>query len=92
MDFDSPIQRPRSDLWYILPILSGVIGGLISYFAIKYDEPKKARNCLFLGITLTMIPIILMMIPLLIFSVTEFSIEFTEPYRPPIKFLEEFYI
>ena len=83
MVFDSSLQRPRSDLWYVLPVLSGILGGLISYFAIKYDDPKKARNCLFLGIILTVIPIVMMIIPFLFFSVIEFSTELKEPNNPP---------
>lgn len=97
MDFkdnNSTFTRTRSDLWYILPIFGGIIGGLISWFAIRYDDPRKARNCLLLGIILTAIPIILMAImSLLIFnSTTEFSIEPVDPYRPPIKLLDEFSI
>ena len=92
-DNNNVVTRTRSDLWYILPIFGGIIGGIISWFAIRYDDPRKARNCLLLGIVLTAIPIILMIIPLLIFSsTTEFSIEPSNPYRPPIKFLDEFSI
>ena len=90
---NSTIRRIRSDLWYILPIFGGIIGGIISWFAIKYDDPRKGRNCLLLGIVLTAIPIILMIIPFLIFSsTTEFSMEPFDPYQPPIKFVDEFSI
>ena len=37
----------------MLPIFFGVFGGLISYFAIRSDDPGKARNNLYLGIALT---------------------------------------
>ena len=37
--------RIRSDFWYLLPIFGGFLGGLISWFAIKYDDPRKAKNC-----------------------------------------------
>jgi len=43
-----------------------VIGGIIAFFVIKEDDPKKARNCLYLGIILAAVPIILILIPLLI--------------------------
>jgi hypothetical protein len=43
-----------------------VIGGIIAFFVIKEDDPKKARNCLYLGIILAAIPIILVVIPLFI--------------------------
>ena len=43
----------RSGLWYLLPIFLGVIGGVIAYFVIRTDDPKKAKNCLLIGIVLT---------------------------------------
>lgn len=58
--------RKRSSLWFLLPILLSVIGGLIAYFIIKEDDPKKAKNCLLLGIILTAISFAIFVIPLLI--------------------------
>ena len=58
--------RKRSGLWFLLPILLSVIGGLIAYFIIKEDDPKKAKNCLLLGIILTSISFAIFVIPLLI--------------------------
>jgi len=46
-------ERPRSNWWYLLPILLSIIGGLISYFAIKKDDLKKAKNCLCVGLILS---------------------------------------
>jgi len=43
----------RSGLWYLLPIFLGVIGGVIAYFVIRTDDPKKAKYCLLVGIVLT---------------------------------------
>ena len=51
--------RTRSNWWYLLPILFSIFGGLISYFAIRHDDPKKARNCLIVGIILFVIPLII---------------------------------
>jgi heme/copper-type cytochrome/quinol oxidase subunit 2 len=48
----------RSRWWYLLPIFFKVIGGVIAYFVLRDDDPKKAKNCLLLGIVLTAIPII----------------------------------
>lgn len=45
-------ERPRSNLWFLLPIFFGIIGGIISYFILRKDDPKKARNCLYVGIAL----------------------------------------
>lgn len=49
--------KRRSGMWYLLPIFLSIIGGVIAYFVIKEDDPKKAKNCLYLGIALTIIPI-----------------------------------
>ena len=52
-------EKPRSNWWYMLPIFLGLIGGVIAYFVIRKDDPRKAKNCLFIGIGLAMIGIIL---------------------------------
>ena len=49
--------RARSRWWYLLPIFFQIIGGVIAYFILRDDDPKKAKNCLWLGITLTAIKI-----------------------------------
>ncbi len=58
--------RGRSSLWFLLPIIFNVVGGIIAFFIIKEDDPKKAKNCLYLGLILAAIPILLIVIPLLI--------------------------
>lgn len=58
--------RRRSAWWFLLPILFNVIGGVIAYFVIKEDDPRRAKNCLYLGIILTAIGIGLFLIPLAI--------------------------
>lgn len=45
--------RKRSVLWYALPAVFSIIGGVITYFILKNEDPSKAKNCLWLGITLT---------------------------------------
>jgi len=52
-------KRRRSGFWYLLPLVFGVIGGVIAYFVIKQDDPIKAKNCLYLGIVLLVIDILL---------------------------------
>lgn len=47
------MTKTRSPLWYELPLIFIVIGGIIAYLKIRKDDPRKARNCLILGITLT---------------------------------------
>lgn len=54
--------KVRSNWWYLLPIFFSLVGGVIVYFAIKNDDPKKARNCLAIGIILTAIGVVLTII------------------------------
>lgn len=58
--------RRRSSLWFLLPIFLGVIGGIIAYFVIREDDPKRAKSCLYLGIILAAVWIGLFVIPLAI--------------------------
>ncbi len=51
-------ERPRSNLWFLLPILFGVIGGIIAFFILRHDDPRKAKNCLYLGLAFMVIGII----------------------------------
>lgn len=46
------MARPRSSAWYLLPIFFSILGGLISYFALRNDDPSKAKNCLYLSLAL----------------------------------------
>ena len=45
-------ERQRSNLWFLLPIFVGLIGGIVAYFFLRKDEPKKAKNCLYVGIAM----------------------------------------
>ena len=51
-------EKIRSRWWYLVPIFFGLIGGIIAYFAIRRDDPQKAKKCLWVGIILTGINII----------------------------------
>jgi len=51
-------ERQRSNCWYLVPIFLGLIGGIVAYFALRNDDRRKAKNCLFLGIILGVIGII----------------------------------
>ena len=48
-------ERTRSNFWFLLPIFLSLIGGIIAYFVLRRDDPKKAKNCLYLGIILQVI-------------------------------------
>ncbi len=52
-------EKPRSNAWFLLPIFFGVIGGIIAFFILRHDDPRKAKNCLYLGLALMVIGIIL---------------------------------
>jgi H+/Cl- antiporter ClcA len=54
-------EKQRSNWWYLLPIFLGLIGGIIAYFVLTRGinaDRKKARNCLYLGLVLFAIGII----------------------------------
>jgi len=58
--------KRHSSFWFLLPIIFNVAGGIIAFFVIKEDDLKKAKNCLYLGLILAAIPILLIMVPILI--------------------------
>ena len=66
-------EKIRSRAWYLVPIFFGLIGGIIAYFAIRRDDPQKAKKCLMLGIILTLINII---VNIAIFSTGTFEQDF----------------
>tara|TARA_B110000438_G_C15456193_1_gene496787 strand:- start:190 stop:417 length:228 start_codon:yes stop_codon:yes gene_type:complete len=43
-------EKTRSAAWYLLPIFVGMIGGIIGYLIIRKDDPRKAKNCIYIGI------------------------------------------
>ena len=52
-------EKTRSNAWYLLPIFVGMIGGIIGYLIIRKDDPRKAKNCIYIGILMMAIVIIL---------------------------------
>ena len=51
-------EKIRSNIWFLLPILFGIIGGIIAFFILRQDDPRKAKNCLYLGTIFMVIGII----------------------------------
>ncbi|NND85856.1 MAG: hypothetical protein HKM23_00710 [Nitrosopumilus sp.] len=51
-------EKQRSNAWFLLPFFLGLIGGIIAFFILRRNDPKKAKNCLFLGITMMIAGII----------------------------------
>jgi len=52
-------ENKRSNWWYLLPIFLGVIGGIIAYFALRKDDREKAKRCMYLGLILLAVGILL---------------------------------
>jgi len=52
-------EKTRSNWWFLLPIFLGLIGGIIAFFMLRQDDPKKGKNCLYLGIVLAIIGLML---------------------------------
>ena len=50
-------EKSRSSMWYLLPILVGMIGGIIAYLMIRKDDPRKAKNCIYIGLVMVLIGI-----------------------------------
>ena len=46
-------ERKRSWIWFLLTVFVQVIGGIIAYYALKPDEPRMAKDCLYIGIVLS---------------------------------------
>lgn len=51
--------KSRSNMWYLLPIFVGLIGGIIAYLVLRHNDPKKAKKCLYVGIALAIIGIVI---------------------------------
>lgn len=56
--------RRRSWAWFLLPVFVDVIGGALAYWALRHDSPRLARDCLYVGITLTAVKAAMMAITL----------------------------
>jgi len=42
-------EKTRSNAWFLLPILFGIIGGIITFFIFLRNDLKKAIYCLIIG-------------------------------------------
>ena len=45
-DMGITTSRPAGRIWYLLPLLFGILGGIIAYAVIRHRNPRRARNIL----------------------------------------------
>ena len=53
---NGPYGGKPSAAWWLLPIFFSFIGGIIAWACVKDRDPGMAKNCLILGIVLTVVP------------------------------------
>ena len=58
-DMGITTSRPAGRIWYLLPLLFGIFGGIIAYAVIRNRNPRRARNIMILAVVL-LIPHILL--------------------------------
>jgi predicted amidophosphoribosyltransferase len=58
-EYSGSYKARKSRWWYLLPIFFSVIGGIIAYLILKDDDKPLAKNCLYLGIILTVVGFVL---------------------------------
>ena len=64
-------EKTRSSLWYLFPVLIGIIGGVWAYFTLRHDDPIKAKNCLKIGIIMLILNIVLTIALTAIYGIEE---------------------
>jgi purine-cytosine permease-like protein len=50
-----------SNAWYLVPLFLGIIGGAITYLAIKDEDEEMANNLLYIGIFMTFLGLIIIL-------------------------------
>ena len=51
-----------SAAWWLLPIFFSFIGGIIAWACVKDRDPGMAKNCLILGIVITVVPFLIVLL------------------------------
>ena len=62
---NSPRNGPYvgvSAAWWLLPIFLSFIGGIIAWACVKDRDPGMAKNCLILGIVITVVPFLIVLL------------------------------
>lgn len=52
-------EESRSKLWYVVPVLFGVIGGFITWLILRSQDGVMAKNCLLIGAISSLISLVL---------------------------------
>ena len=52
----TPVQK--SWAWLLLPLLLAILGGIIGYLMLHRVDNRRAKDCLYLGIAVTVLGII----------------------------------
>jgi hypothetical protein len=56
-------QKNRgSNIWYLLPIFFGLVGGMAMFFVLKDENRQLAKNGVKLGAILTIVPILIIVL------------------------------
>jgi|TARA_B110000211_G_scaffold127754_1_gene146774 bacteriorhodopsin len=53
----SQLEKP-SKIWYLVPILFSILGGIVMYLGVKDRSPEMAKKGLIVGILISVIPIL----------------------------------
>ncbi|RNJ77769.1 MAG: hypothetical protein D9C04_01665 [Nitrosopumilus sp. B06] len=50
--------REKSWVWLLLPAVFWIAGGVIAYYILRRDDQRRANDCLYLGMAVTVISVI----------------------------------
>ena len=59
---NGPYGGKPSAAWWLLPIFLSWLGGIIAWLGVKDRDPRMAKNCLILGIVITVAPIAIVLV------------------------------
>ena len=52
-------SRPSNRLWYVVPVLFGILGGIATWFFLRRNDPILAKNCLLVGVISSAVSVLL---------------------------------
>jgi hypothetical protein len=55
----APIAESPTTAWYLLPLLLGILGGLISYVSIEDKDKQMAQETFYLGVGISILWILI---------------------------------